>query len=352
MTNKKNNSNEEEVDLGSLFLIIGKGFSNLFNFIGGVFRGIFDFFIQIVLFFKNNFLKIGVATLVGVIVATYLDFSKGVIYQSEMVVQPNFKSTEQVYKNIEYYNTLTKLEDKTLLANAFNISQDEAKSLESFSILPLETEKDIVTSYDKIIRKVDTLAAKGYLYKNFKNSFTDLDYSFHKIKVKSRRNNIFTKLENTIIKDINNNNYFKVQKEISISNIERTKQVFKSNLQKADTLQSSYIKALLLSAKKETKGTTIDMGSTNNAKPKEIELFATIRNINDKLSDINVLKAKNTHIINVISSFQKVGSKTEGVLGNRYVKYGLLGGFLMTLFLLLIKLNRFLNNYKLRNNTK
>ena len=34
--NSKNN-NEEEVDLGSLFTIIGKGFSKFFNFIGNIF---------------------------------------------------------------------------------------------------------------------------------------------------------------------------------------------------------------------------------------------------------------------------------------------------------------------------
>mgnify|MGYP000982260753 CR=1 FL=1 len=37
-TDQKNN--EEEVDLGSLFVIIGRGFSNLFNFIKGIFTGI------------------------------------------------------------------------------------------------------------------------------------------------------------------------------------------------------------------------------------------------------------------------------------------------------------------------
>ena len=35
------NNNQEEVDLGSLFVIIGKGFSNFFNFIAKTFKGIF-----------------------------------------------------------------------------------------------------------------------------------------------------------------------------------------------------------------------------------------------------------------------------------------------------------------------
>ena len=45
-TNQKQQNNEEEVDLGSLFIIIGKGFSKFFNFIGSIFKGIFDFLIE------------------------------------------------------------------------------------------------------------------------------------------------------------------------------------------------------------------------------------------------------------------------------------------------------------------
>ena len=47
------NKNEEEVDLGSLFVIIGKGFKNFFNFIGSIFKWIFEFVIQILLFVKK-----------------------------------------------------------------------------------------------------------------------------------------------------------------------------------------------------------------------------------------------------------------------------------------------------------
>ena len=44
-TNQPNT--DEEVDLGSLFVIIGKGFSKVFHFIGGIFKGIFHFFITL-----------------------------------------------------------------------------------------------------------------------------------------------------------------------------------------------------------------------------------------------------------------------------------------------------------------
>ena len=51
-TDQKNN--EEEVDLGSLFVIIGRGFSNLFNFIKGIFTGIFLNVVKGLVFIKKS----------------------------------------------------------------------------------------------------------------------------------------------------------------------------------------------------------------------------------------------------------------------------------------------------------
>jgi len=42
---KEKNTKDDEIELGSLFIIIGRGFSNLFNFIGNIFKGIYHFLI-------------------------------------------------------------------------------------------------------------------------------------------------------------------------------------------------------------------------------------------------------------------------------------------------------------------
>ena len=52
-----------EVDLGSLFKIIGKGFRNLFNAIGGFFRTLGHFIVLCLLFLRNNALKLGISAL-------------------------------------------------------------------------------------------------------------------------------------------------------------------------------------------------------------------------------------------------------------------------------------------------
>ena len=61
--NKKNN--EEEIDLGSLFIFIGKGISNFFNFIGNILKGFFHILISILIFFKTNSVKISIAAIIG-----------------------------------------------------------------------------------------------------------------------------------------------------------------------------------------------------------------------------------------------------------------------------------------------
>jgi len=50
-------------------------------------------------------------------------------------------------------------------------------------------------------------------------------------------------------------------------------------------------------------------------------------------------------VINVISNFQPVGSELNGITKNYISLFGLIGAALMIGFLLLLELNKFLNNY-------
>ena len=60
-----NKQTEEEVDLGSLFVVIGNGFRKLFNFIWKVLTGLFHFLILILLFLKENSIKLAIAAVIG-----------------------------------------------------------------------------------------------------------------------------------------------------------------------------------------------------------------------------------------------------------------------------------------------
>lgn len=344
-TNQQNKNNEEEVDLGSLFIIIGKGLSNFFNFIGSIFKSIFHSLILILIFFKENIVKIGVATLIGLIAGIFLEVESPKKYASELLIEPNFKSSLQLYNNINYYNDLVKQKDTLKLQKTFNLNKEEAASLKKFQIEPLRVENDIVNSYNDLILSVDTLTIKSYEYEKFKASFTDFDYRVHKVTVTAEKNDIFENLDDIIISSVVKNKYFNRLKELTNENLNRTDSVYLESLSQIDSLRKVYMQVMLDEAKKETSGTQIDLGGEKRT-TKELELFETNRKINTDLRNLALEKSNKYEVINVISNFQPIGYEIKGITKNYAFLLAALGAGIMIFYLLLLKLNNYLDNYK------
>jgi hypothetical protein len=342
---KESQSKEEEIELGSLFIIIGKGFSNLFRFIGNIFKGIFHFLILMLLFIKDNCIKLAIAIAIGGVMGAFIEFSKDVTYGADLQVQPNFKSSRQLYNNINYYNDLVKQKDTTSLSRVFKISKDEAASLKKLEIYPVKNGTDLLTSYDDLILSVDTLTAKSYSFDIFKNTFTDFDYKTHNIHVVATKNDVFSKLDEVIISSVVDNKFFNKVKTLTNENLNRTDSLLRENLSQLDSLRRVYMTVLIEESKKQNIGTSIDLGGTKKT-TKELEVFEANREINSDLKDITTERAENSEVLNVISNFQPIGYEIKGIDKN----YGFLGvglGFaLMVLFLLLKQLNSYLDNYK------
>lgn len=344
-TNQHNKNNEEEVDLGSLFLIIGKGFYKLFNFIGSIFKGIFEFIIIVLIFLKENIIKIGIATSIGLIVGVFLQVNKPVVYESELLLEPNFNSARQLYNNVNYYNDLVKQGKIKILQNTFNLDSVSAASLIKFEVEPIKVDSDIINGYDELILEVDTLTIRSYEYDVFKESFTDYDFKVHKVTVIAEQNNVFSKLDEVIISSVVNNKYFNRLKQLTNENLNRTDSLYRQNLSQIDSLRRVYMTVMIEEAKNQNTGTSIDLGGEKRT-TKELELFETNRKINYDLKNIAEEKSSNYEVINVISNFQPIGSEIKGVTKNYAFLLGITGAGLMILFLLLIKLNTYLENYK------
>ncbi|WP_339660433.1 hypothetical protein [uncultured Polaribacter sp.] len=342
-TDQKNN--EQEVDLGSLFVIIGKGFSKFFNFIGAIFKGIFDFIITILIFLKENIVKIGITTIIGLVIGVFLETTTPTRYGSELLLEPNFKSTRQLYNNIKFYNDLVKQKDTEALQKTFNLDKETAASIKEFEIVPLKIDGDLIDAYNQLILDVDTLTIKSYDYVDFKSAFTDYDYKLHKVTVIAEKNNVFDKLGDVIISSLVNNKYFDRYRILSNENLNRTDSLYRENLSQIDSLRKVYMEVMLEEAKKQTTGTNIDLGSEKRT-TKEMELFEISRKISAELEDIAIDKSEKYEVINVISNFQPIGYEIKGITKNKGFSLALLGAGLMIAFLLFIKLNKFLSNYK------
>jgi hypothetical protein len=342
-TNQKNN--EEEVDLGSLFLIIGRGFSKLFSFTGSVFKRVFNFSIITLIFLKENIVKIAIAGFIGMIVGLFIENKKPLTYGSDLLLEPNFKSARQLYNNINYYNDLVKQKEIVALQNIFSLDSASAASLLKFEIEPLRIDTDVINSYNDLILEVDSLTIKSYEYDNFQASFTDFDYKIHKVTVIAGKNNVFDKLDDVIISSLVNNAYFNRLKVLTNENLNRTDSIYRQNLSQIDSLRKVYMQVMMEEAKNQTSGTNIDLGGEKTT-AKELELFDTNRRINYDLSDIAIDKSEKYEVLNVISNFQPVGYEITGITKNYAFLLTFLGVSIMILSLLLLQLNKYLGNYK------
>ena len=205
-------------------------------------------------------------------------------------------------------------------------------------------DNNIITSYDELVVSVDTLAIKDYDIESFKKSFTNYDYFFHEIKVTSTQNKIFKKFDKIILSSILENDYFRKVKESENSNLDRSYNLYDKNISQIDTLRKVYEKVLLEDAKNSSSGTNINMSGEINDHA-DIELFKINRNLDSYLTKISEEKSEKDKIINVISSFQKVGNVSGGILKSNKFIYFSIGFIAMVFILLLVKLNTFLDEY-------
>ena len=346
MSTKENQTNtrDEEIDLGRLFELIGRGFTKLFNAIGDLLNYLLKSLIFILLFLRKHFVKFAIAALIG-FVGGY--FSEGTerTFQSNMVVSSNFNSIYQLYNNITNYNNLVMQKDTLGLVKLFNIDKEEATSLKSFEINPIITENEKLSLLDKFIKTADTTSVKLINANVYLNSLTKYNFKNHKITVNATKNDIFKKLEPAIISNLSKNHYFKNQKKTFDNNIAFEKRELTSQLTQIDSLRNLYKQVLLKEAEKKTPATQIDLSSKSNNKANELELFKIQKEINTRLEEINTIKAEEGEIINKVSGFSSIGTKLS-IIRRAPGLYALYLMGLTLIIILLFELNKYLKNYQ------
>ena len=161
----------------------------------------------------------------------------------------------------------------------------------------------------------------------------------------AEKNDVFNKLDEIIIYSVVKNKYFSRVKELTNENLNRTDSLLRQNLGQVDSLRKVYMQVMIEEAKKQSNGTSIDLGGEKRS-TKELELFATKRDLNIELIDVVIDKSEKYEVVNVISNFQPKGSQIKGVENNKGFLLSIIGAGFMILVLLLIKINKFLSNYK------
>ena len=331
MSEKNNQSQQnEEVDLGNIFIIIGKGFQKIFAFIGLIFKTIYDFIILILThIFKRKwwYLATGV---IGIALGIYLDQTKEKTFAANMYVETNFNSAAEVYENVYYLNQLSKNKDHvSQLVKKLNITEDQAKSIMSFDIEPIINENERVELFSDFKNELDSLSQENLVYDDYKNTLTDISYKRHKIEIQSTDQFVFKEIGKKISSMLINNEYLEkfknsnneaIQEEIN--NLDRLEK-------QIDSLVNTYLTIRQKEADKQpsnNSGTNLYMAdaNSNSLLIDESKLILKKTELKQRKTYLKEKLLETDNVVNIIGQLPEAGYNITGILGLNMVRIPLL----------------------------
>lgn len=348
---------EEDVDLGQLFYKTGGAINTFFAWIALLFKALGNLILGFLFFLRRNLLWLAIGTLIGVGYGFYLTKRDGANYYATMTVQANYNSTRALYNSVDYFNALISDRQLADLTKIFKISNEEAASLNSFSVEPVVTElitadmykNRFLNLYHNTRLRMDTFWVKTISYKEFKSSLTKYDYPIHQVKVNSSNSTIFSKLEQGIISTVSSNELLQEGKQSGNESNEQEVALLESSLRSLDTLKASYNKRLAATGSKEGTNVTLLEGNVAVSNP-ELQLYDKILQLKDELKMVKSQAVVERDILQVYAPFSAVG-QSAGLLENKIVKYAYIFLLLTLALLLFIAFYKFLQRAeeKLKN---
>lgn len=338
-------STSDEIDLGQLFQLIGRGFQKLFNFFGSIFKGIFHLILLFLLFVQKNFLLLAASIIVGGIAGILADMFKTPKYISKMVVEPNFNSVQQLYNNIDFYNDLARAKDSLSLSRALEISVKEAASVKKVFADSYSDENQKIKLFDDFIKTLDTTTVKALDYESYLKNFNSMDARFHQISMIATDEGVAKKAQPAIIQSISANEYFKLQKRINDENLDLQERIYNQQLGEIDSLQQLYKRVLVKEAEKPMQGTNINLAENGESQNKELALVKEREVLKTRLVALNRDRANKSSILNIISDFPARGVKVKGFWSNYKLVFPIMLLAVSFAFLLFKQLHTFLIKY-------
>ncbi|MCF6222601.1 MAG: hypothetical protein L3J34_02615 [Flavobacteriaceae bacterium] len=337
---------EEEVDLGNLFIVIGKGFRNFFNFFGNIFKSIFHYFILFLIFLRSHALKLGVALILGFVVGFILHKLDKKTYVSNMIIETNYGSGIQLYKQINYLNDLVEKKDSLSLSHILTIEINDAAQINKIQVSAYQSKNNLYRAFDEYMRKTDTVFTRGFEFDDYVKRLAEYDLRYHTIQVNSKLKTVFAKLSPSLIRLVEND-YYKNVKNLKVNELLQKLKVLNKNLTQIDSLRKTYKEVALKEAENKSGASTIEIAKTNtNKEQNDIKLFETTTDILDNISLTNNALIRKNNVVNIISDFDEIGVPDKNLIHKKYIQFALLFGGLMLGWILIKQLNNYLKNYR------
>ncbi|HEX9981565.1 MAG TPA: hypothetical protein VGB50_13470 [Flavobacterium sp.] len=203
-TNTPPRNEEQEIDLAAISRHLGNAITGMNS---RIYKGIN--------FIRRKILIVAALFILGAVLGYFLD--KGKTYEHQVIVKPNFESTDYLYSKINLIKAKIAGRD-TVFLKAIGIQNP--KYLVDISITPVIDIYRFVSLNEVNYRLLELLAEDGDLEKIVEGNTTSKNYPYHKITYITKGITTSAKTKDPLLKYLNNSEFLtKVQKQY-INNVQ------------------------------------------------------------------------------------------------------------------------------------
>lgn len=200
----KNDANQE-IDL-----------SQISEKIGDLFQGVLTFIFNVILFLKKNILIVGLIFVIGAVLGFYLD-KNSKVYDNQIIVSPNFGSTDYLYAKIDLINSKINDGDTVFLKDEVGIK--EPKKLRIIEIEPITDVYKFINNGTANFELIKLMAEDGDLKKILEDNMTSKNYPFHSIFFTTDDSTNDAKTVQPLLNYLNKSEYYSTIQKEYINNI-------------------------------------------------------------------------------------------------------------------------------------
>lgn len=233
MSEQHKGSDEKELDLS----VIGEKFKDA---VAGVESGFFS----LIFLIKRYLIVLILLFTGGAVLGWYID-KTGKTYRNEIIVIPNFGSTDQLYSQIDLLQSKIN-ENDTVFQKQIGI---KPKKLNEINIDPINNVYDFANQRQTNFELLKLMAEDGSMAKVIDDKVTSKNYFNHKITFITRGTTDRAHTIEPILKFLNSSTYFEEIKKQQIANLENKIVVNDSMIKQIDDIIEEFRKSTSSGAK-------------------------------------------------------------------------------------------------------
>jgi len=200
-TKVPHNSEDQEIDLAEISKKINTFFESGKT---SVFNGI--------QFFVRNWIIVLILIVAGFGLGIFLDKTQK-SYEHQIIVTPNFGSTDYLYSKIDLIDSKIKENDTLFLKNVVGIQQP--KNLKSIEIKPIADVYNFIQNKPENFELIKLMAEDGDINKVLQENITSKNYTFQTIILGTKSKISEDKIVKPLLKYFNTSDHYnKIQKEM------------------------------------------------------------------------------------------------------------------------------------------